>query len=67
MEKVTKHWSRLSRDVAESPALEMCEDKSMWHLWTWPSGGLGSINLQLDLVIRIISNPNDSMICLEEQ
>lgn len=67
MEKVTKHWNRLSRDSAESSTLEMCKDKSMWHLWTWPSDGPGSANLQSDSVIQIVSNPDDSMICLEEK
>lgn len=52
MEKVTKHGNRLSRDGVESSALEMCEDKSMWHLQTWPSEDLAVL-----FAVRL-SDPN---------
>lgn len=41
IKRVIKHWNWL-------PWLQS-KDMKRWHLWTWFSGGLGSIRLMVEL------------------
>lgn len=48
MERVGRHWNRVSRTVVESPLLEV-KAVFMWHLGTCFNGGLGSAGLVVGL------------------
>lgn len=60
--RCSKCWNRLPREEVESPPLEVFKYVKMWCLGAWVRVELATLCKRLDLILKIFSNLNYSLI-----